>query len=91
MNRLFERILDNYFSKKVDNCIKQLEINYYLDFKHIYRRNCIIIYVKKKKYNTKEYVEICTIRKRDGALWLCKIDELRKEIIEFIKVYDKEY
>lgn len=87
---MIEKILDNYYSKKLDDFIKFIEREYFLDFKHIYTKYEILIQVKKKKYKNELYKEIIHVRKANSLYFLCNKDDLKKYIKRLIKDYTEK-
>lgn len=87
---MIEKILDNYYSKKLDDFIKFIEMEYYLDFKHIYTKEYILIQVKKKKYKKELFKEIIHLRKKDSFTHLCNRNKLEEHIKKLINDYSKE-
>ena len=88
--KLITKILDKYYSKKLDDFIKSIEFEYYLDFKHIYTKDNILIQVKKKKYKDELFTEIAHLQKKDSFIHLCNRDKLEEYIKRLIKDYTKE-
>jgi len=84
---MIEKILDNYYSKKLDDFIKLVEMEYYLDFKHIYTKDSVLIQVKKKKYKDTLFVEIAHFKKENAFLHLCNRDKLEEHFEKLIKNY----
>lgn len=87
---MIEKILDNYYSKKLDDFIKFIEREYFLDFKHIYTKNHILVQVKMKKYKNELFKEIMDFKKEDSFIHLCNRNKLEEHIKRLIKDYTEE-
>lgn len=85
--KLITKILDNYYTEKVDEFIKSIEMSWYLDFKHVYTKDKILVLVKKKKYNDKLFREIMHFQKKDSFTYLCDKEKLANTIDISIKEY----
>lgn len=85
--KLITKILDNYYTEKLEDFIKQIEISWYLDFKHINTKDELLVLVKKKKYNDKLFREIMHFQKKDSFTYLCDKEKLAKNIDRLIKEY----
>ena len=88
--KIIEKILDKYYAKKLDDFVKFIELEYYLDFKHIYTKKDILIQVKEKRYNDDEYLEIIHLKKKDSFIHLCNRNKLEKYIKKIINEYGKK-
>lgn len=84
---MIEKILDNYYSKKLIKLFKDIEMDWYLDFNHIYSQDNILILVKRKKYSNKNWKEIARFKKEDSLIHLCN----RKELEEYIRKLIRRY
>lgn len=87
---MIERILDNYYTKKLIQRLKFTSISYYLDFKYIYEKDRVLVQCKNKKYNDKLYKTIFCIIKKESILYLCDYVNLRTQFNEIIKDYIEE-
>ena len=84
---MIEKILDNYYSKKLCKYIKYISIKWYLDKKFIINKERIIFKAKLPKYNDKQYATIIAIPKQDAFIYLCDYKTLREDVVNAIKEY----
>ena len=84
---MLEKILDNYYTKKLLNEIKWCLISGGLDYKFVFDDYGVEIKVKKKKYNKKQYKEIIYIEKNETLKYLCNIDGFIKQFTQKINYY----
>lgn len=87
---MIERILNNYFQKKLINRLKFSLLIYYLDFKYIFTKNKISVQCKRKKYNDEEYVNVFKIDKEDCYYYLCNYEKFIANVKKLINDYYKE-
>jgi len=94
--RVIEKILDTYFTKKLENRIKNYFLRYFINirftnYKSKIHRNYVEMEIKKRNFNDEQYVPVMTIYKEDAILHICNVKELLKSLEETVKEYlDKE-
>lgn len=88
---MLERILDNYFSKKLKEVIsRRLFFQYFLDTKFIDDKNKFLIKVKRTHYNEKQFKCIWWIWKSDSVERYINIDKTFEILQEIIDDYLKD-
>lgn len=88
---MIERILDNYFSKKLKKVISErLLIQYFLDTKFIDDKNKFLIKVKRFKYNEKQFKCVWWIWKSDSVERYINIDKTFEKLQKIIDEYLKD-
>jgi hypothetical protein len=87
---MIEKILDNYYSKRLIDKLKMTECIYCLDFKNIIEKNEVVVYCKIRKYKDKNYTRIMNFPKKYVFYYLSNYDNFRNDIEECIKEYYKE-
>ena len=84
---MIEKILDNYYSKKLCKYIKNVSLKWHLDKKIIINKEKIIFKAKLPKFNDEQYVNIIAIPKQDAFIYLCDYKTLKEDVINAIKEY----
>lgn len=87
---MINKILDNYFTKKLLEEVKWSLIVRDLDYKFEDDKTSIWVKVKPKKYSNDFYSTIIQIRKEDSLEYLCNLDAFKKSIHKIIGDYQKE-
>lgn len=86
---MIERILNNYYAKKLLEEIKWSFIVRGLDYRFKNDKYEVFIEVKPQKYDKKYYSTIIRIGKDDTLKYLCDLKNFRKQIDEIIVEYQK--
>lgn len=76
--RRIDKIIDNYYTKKLLEETKWCFIVRDLDYKFIPHENNITIKTKKKKYSNKYYEGIAVIKKDEAVKYLLNYDKFRE-------------
>lgn len=87
---MIEKILNNYFTKKLLEEIKWSFKVRNLDYRFKNEKYRILIEVKQKKYSNEYYDAIIQIDKEDSFRYMCDLDNFTKQIDEIIDEYQKE-
>lgn len=87
---MLDRILNNYFTKKLLEEVQWSFIVRGLDYKFKDDKTHVYIKAKPKKYDDKFYSTIACIRKEDAFKYMCDLDNFRKQIDKIIEDYRKE-
>lgn len=87
--KVIDRILNNYYSKKLEEYIDRELLEWFIDKKFIYNDNHIQLLIKLPEYNDKQYQEILTFFKEEAIIYLCNQNELKKVLKDRIKTYFK--
>lgn len=89
---MIDNILDNYYTRKIKYYVKGLCSYrlYRLDLKYEIKNGYLKMFVKKKKYNKKQYQIVFSISKKDSLLHLVEIKDLLNQINKFLDNYSKE-
>lgn len=85
---MIEKILDNYYTKKIIDKIKFYTMIYVLDFNYVFEKDRVLIECKNKKY--KDFTPIIQIDKKRAFSYLCDYDNFIKRIKRLIDDYCKE-
>lgn len=89
---MIDKILDNYYTRKLKYYVKKI-CNYRLyrlDLKYEIKNGYLKMFVKKKKYNKKQYQLVFSVSKKDSLLYLVGIQDLLNQINKFLDNYSKE-
>ena len=89
---MIDKILDNYYTRKLKYYVKKI-CNYRLyrlDLKYEIKNGYLKMFVKKKKYNKKQYQLVFSVSKKDSLLYLVAIQDLLNQINKFLDNYSKE-
>ena len=89
---MIDKILDNYYTRKIKYYVEGL-CNYRLyrlDLKYEIKNGYLKMFVKKKKYNKKQYQLVFSVSKKDSLLYLVGIQDLLNQINKFLDNYSKE-
>ena len=84
---MLEKILDNYYTKKLLNEIKWCLIVRKLDYKFVFSREEVEIKVKSKQYDRKFYKAIAHIEKDEALKYLCNIDIFINQFTKILNNY----
>ena len=87
---MIEKILNNYFTRKLLAEVKWCFIIRNLDYKFEDEKTHIYIKVKPEKYDDKFYSTIACIRKDDAFRYMCDLDNFMKQIRKIVEEYQKE-
>ena len=88
---MIDRILDNYFSKKLIDAFKSTAIIRGIGLHIIPRKEEITIYAKDRRFAENYYKEVFSFRKEASIYYLSNIIEAQKEFDTILKAYqDKE-
>ena len=88
--KIIDKILNNYFTKKLLKEIKWDFIVRNLDYKFDFEKYRVWVKCKPKKYKDEEYTTIIHIDKDDSLKYLCDLDNFRTEINKIIIEYCKD-
>ena len=90
MNRFITKILDEYYTHKLIDKIKDFIIcTYNLDLKTEWKGNNVILYVKKRKHKDEYYEQIYTFNYCDSLMWLINLNSTKEIVDNNIKGYLK--
>lgn len=87
---MLEKILDNYYTKKLLEEIKWNFIVRNLNYKFEDDKYRVWIKIKPKKYSNDFYSTIIQINKDDALKYLCDLDNFRRQVDKIIIEYQKE-
>lgn len=87
---MIERILDNYFMKKLKKCLSSYLLNWYIDQRYISKNDYVELQIKRPHYKEETYTTIYGFNIHKSLYYLLDIDELRKDIKDNIDNYLKE-
>ncbi len=73
---MIERILDNYYTKKLKRYLDRILMIYYIDHRYIETNENLELQIKKLEYNDEQYKSITTYKKKDIFIHLCNTDDL---------------
>ena len=86
---MIEKILDNYYSKKLCMLIKDISKKWDLDKKTIIKKDTVKFLVKLKEYNDEQYKSLITVPKKEVFIYLCDYKMCVEDIENSIKNYIK--
>lgn len=89
-NEMINKILDNYYSNKLNKYIKGLLLFYTPSFKIEKQKNRVYVYIKKYKYKDEFYKEILNYNLEDSLFIFNDIKKLDEIIKERCKAYMEE-
>jgi hypothetical protein len=87
---MIEKILNNYFARKLLEEIKWSFIVRDLDYRFKDDKYNVFVETKQKKYANEYYRPIICINKKESFRYMCDLDEFRKHIDKIIEEYRKE-
>lgn len=87
---MIEKILDNYFTKKLLDRTKDIIIMYWLDYKFEKKGNEVIIKIKQKKFKNSLYCTIDMFFKDESINKLCNFEEYADYIKKGIEWYQNK-
>lgn len=90
---MINKIIDNYFAKKLKDYIQDYCLQWFIDTRIIEDNNIIILQVKQKYYKEEYYTNIMSFLKTNSFYYLLDLKELEKRIKERLEnyhlIYDK--
>lgn len=87
---MIEKILDNYFTKKLLDRTKDIMMNYWLDYKFEKQGNAVFIKIKHKRFKNSLYCTIGAFLKDKSINKLCNFKEYEDYIKKGIKWYQNK-
>lgn len=87
---MIDKILNNYFTKKLLEEVKWSFIVRGLDYKFEDDKYEVFVKAKPKKYDKEFYSTIIHIKKEDSFKYMCDLDNFIKQIDKIINEYQKE-
>lgn len=89
-NEMINKILDKYYSNKLNKYIEGLLLFYTPSFKIEKQKNRVYVYIKKYKYKDEYYKEIFNYNLEDSLFIFTNIKKLDEIINERCKAYMEE-
>lgn len=89
MEKLINKILDNYYKKQLINKIKSLLFFWCLDYKFVERTEGFELQVKKKEYKDELFKSIAFFGKNNYLYYLIDWKEVLEKIKNAIEEYEK--
>ena len=86
---MLERILDNYFMKKLRKCISSYLLNWYIDHRYINKNDYVELQIKKPHYKEETYTTIYGFYIHNSLYYLLDIEQIRKDIKDNVNKYVK--
>jgi len=86
---MINRILDNYYFKKLVNCMELWALPYGIVVLSIKNDSNNEIYIKDRRFSDSHYQKVLTIKKEDAVLCLCNLIKAKEEFVTKIKVYKR--
>lgn len=87
---MFQKLLNNYFSNTLIECLKSWALLYYLEVKIIKKNNIINVYLKNKKYKSVYYKKVMDFKCDKAILYLCNLTETHKEFKKILKEFQRK-
>ncbi len=87
INKIIDRIIDNYYTEKLLEEISWCFEVRYLDYRFIFNKNEVEIKTKKNKYSPEFYEAIIRIKKDEALKYLLDYDKFRESIVKIIEDY----
>jgi predicted alpha/beta superfamily hydrolase len=87
---MLDRILNNYFTKKLMEEVEWCFIVRDLDYKFEDDKYRVWVKAKPKKYDEKFYAVIMQIEKADAFKYMCDLENFLKQVRKIIESYCKE-
>jgi capsule polysaccharide modification protein KpsS len=84
---MLDKILNNYFTRKLLEEVKWSFIVRGLDYKFEDDKTHVWVSAKPKKYDDKFYSIIVQIRKDEAFKYMCDLDNFRKQMNKIIEEY----
>lgn len=88
MDKFIDKILDNYYSRKlvnkIENCIR---FTYDLDIQTLWEDNLVRVKIKNKKYKDDHYYSIFIFECDNALTYLIRFSELDKTLKHAIDYY----
>ena len=82
---MLEKILDNYYTRKLLNEIKWSFTAYRMDYKFINHKEEVEISVKPKEYSERYYKTIIHIQKENSFKYMCDLDKVLEHMSKIIR------
>ncbi len=87
--KIIDRILDNYYSKKLEKYIYIELLVYLIDTKFVCNDDKFQLLIKLPEYNDEQYQEILTFFKDEAIIHLCNQNEVKQVLKDRVKEYFK--
>ena len=87
---MIDRILDNYYTKKLLEEIRWCFIVRGLDYRFTCNKEEARIEVKKEKYDKKYYSLVAHIQKDESLKYLCNLDKFKESLVNILNDYNEK-
>ena len=84
---MIDKILNNYYTKKLIEETKWCFIVRGLDYKFVNEGNRVIVEVNQKKHDKKYYEAIARIEKDEAFKYLCNLEKYKEILAKIINDY----
>lgn len=88
---MIDRILDNYYTKKLKKLLSRYMMGWFLDKKFIEEHEKISLLIKRPEYNDKQYKEVISFYKDNAFEYMCNQKEIENVLKELVERYCEEY
>lgn len=88
---MIDRILDNYYTKKLKKLLSRYMMGWFLDKRFIEEHEKISLLIKRPEYNDKQYKEVISFYKDNAFEYMCNQKEIENVLKELVKRYCEEY
>ena len=89
--RIITKILDNYYSKKLEKLLSRYMMGWFLDKRFIEEHERISLLIKRPEYNDKQYKEVISFYKDNAFEYMCNQKEVENVLKELVERYCEEY
>ena len=87
---MINKILDNYFTNKLEKHIESVFLDYIMNTKFEVKKDYIILYAKRIKYNENEYRKFGIFAKERAFEYIVNFKNLKESLVEQIKEYKEQ-
>lgn len=88
---MIDRILDNYYTKKLKKLLSRYMMGWFLDKRFIEEHEKISLLIKRPEYNDKQYKEVISFYKDNAFEYMCNQKEIENVLKELVERYCEEY
>lgn len=88
---MIDRILDNYYTKKLKKLLSRYMMGWFLDKKFIEEHEKISLLIKRPEYNDKQYKEVISFYKDNAFEYMCNQKVIENVLKELVERYCEEY